>query len=139
MEGKIGEGVATRMREAIRTDGTFCGTKEWLNDHGFTRDEFEAFLEYAVLYARINDRRQLGLNAEETTAVLTFMNHSGKVGQDEEKWTCMSPRKFTDDILRVAEHGPVMVSMFPADLMPSGKTSGQTSFDWDDETGEIIE
>lgn len=139
MEGKIDEGVANRMREAIRSDGTFCGTDEWLKDHGFTRDEYEAYLECAVLYARMMDQRRLGLNADASTAILTFLNHSGKVGQDEEKWTCMSPRKFTDDILRVAEHGPVMVSMFPADLMPSGSPSGQTSFDWDDETGEIIE
>jgi hypothetical protein len=135
MEGKIGEGIANRMREAIRTDGTFCGTDEWLQQHSFTRDEFEAFLECGVLYARMNDQRQMGLNPDASTAILTFLNHSGKVGQDEEKWTCMSPRKFTDDILRVAEHGPVMVSMFPADLTPSG----QTRFDWDDETGEILE
>jgi hypothetical protein len=135
MEGKIGEGIANRMREAIRTDGTFCGTDEWLQTHGFTRDDFEAFLECGVLYARMNDQRQMGMNPDASTAILTFTTHSGKVGQDEEKWTCMSPRKFTDSILRVAEHGPVMVSMFPADLTPSG----QMSFDWDDETGEILE
>lgn len=43
---------ARNMAQIIRNkSGVFIGTPDWCESNGVTRDEFEAFLDYAVRYA----------------------------------------------------------------------------------------
>lgn len=137
METRITEDRARIIANAIDTDGTFCGTPEWLDAHHINRDEFAAFLEAGVKYATMMDEQDRGIPIGAVYADFNFLNHSGKVGQDDEKWTLNASRQFTDKILSVAEHGTVRAMLFPAEF--SQLPNEQTSFDWDDETGEIIE
>lgn len=47
-----GETAAT-IREALLTDGTFSGTEEWADHHGFDLDEYHRYLDFGVQLAEM--------------------------------------------------------------------------------------
>ena len=49
---------ATIVANAIRNDGTFCGTDEWLESHNVTRDEYLTFIEYGQRLAGMYEWRE---------------------------------------------------------------------------------
>lgn len=48
----------TIVANAIRNDGTFCGTDEWLESHNVTRDEYLTFIEYGQRLAGMYEWRE---------------------------------------------------------------------------------
>lgn len=116
MPARLTEDRANIIANAIRNDGTFCGTPEWLESHFVTRDEFESFLEYAVRLSTMYDWRESNMTVGSVEARLTFTKHSGKVGSDEEQWTVFAPQSDTTRILRVAETGPVVAQLYPEQM-----------------------
>lgn len=116
MPARLGEDRANIIMNAVLTDGTFCGTPEWLESHHITREEFETFLEYPARLARMYEWRESNMAVGSVEAELTFTKHSGKVGQDEESWTVFAPTGDTQKILRVAETGKVIAQLTPQQM-----------------------
>lgn len=135
MEYRLDESRANIIRNAICNDGTFCGTPEWLDNHNVTRDEFLAFLDYAVRLAKQLDFEEENRDVGAVDVLMTFTKHSGKVGDVEESWTVFIPQQFTRDILTVAQHGKVVATLVPEQMaLPIGDNIGM----FDTVTGEVI-
>ena len=114
--GRLGEDRANIIRNAILTDGTFCGTPEWLESHHVDREEFEAFLDYAVRLSQMYDWRDANRDVGSVEVALTFTKHSGKVGSSQETWQVFAPTADTMRILRVAESGEVDATLTPRQM-----------------------
>ena len=141
METRLTEARANIIANAIRNDGTFCGSPDWLDSHHITVDEFDAFLAIPAQYLRAQDYRSLHPEVGSVEVPMTFTTHSGKVGQSDEKWTVMIPQKYTNQVLMVAEHGDVSATLVPEVMMVQ---AGQLSLDIegamvDPSTGEVFE
>ena len=138
MEEKLTEDRAILIANAIRNDGTFCGSPSWLEDHNIGFDEFDAFLESAAELARAREFRTANPNVGAVEAEMVFTTHNGKVGTDDEKWTVYIPHKYTNKVLSVAEHGKVTAVLMPSEL--AIETQGaQMQLPFDAVTGEILE
>lgn len=116
MEGILTEDRANLIRNAIVNDGTFVGSPEWLDVHNFTRDEFLTFLSIPAEYAQMAEFKQLNPDVGEVEVEMLLTTHSGKVGSPDEKWAVMIPQKYTNAVLRVAEHGSVIATLVPKQL-----------------------
>lgn len=135
MEGRLGEDRAQIISNAIQNDNFAVGSDGWLDSHHVTKDEYEAFLEYAVRLAKMYDWREVNSEVGSVEVGLTFTSHSGKVGSEEEKWTVFAPQTDTARIMRVAETGRVTAVLTP-EQMPLLLDEGMGVFDM--ETGEVI-
>lgn len=113
---RLTEDRATLIANALRNNGMFAGTREWLDEHHFTQDEWNAFLDYPAELARMYEFRESNLTAGAVEVTLTFTTHKGKVGEVTEQWACFAPQSDTSKILRVAECGEVIAQLFPKQL-----------------------
>lgn len=127
MEGRIG---------ADRVDfiANVCRTNSWFNapleEKGITADEWEAFVSFAEEYARISESRASGVYPGSVEVEMVFSTHSGKVGQDDEKWNVLIPHRYTDKVLRVAESGTVIGTLASAQVT--------VPMSFDPSTGEVV-
>lgn len=128
------EDRAIIIANAIRNDGTFAGSPEWLSDHRVTKDEWEAFLDYPVRLAQMYEWREANLTVGSCEVELTFTKHAGKVGSDDEQWTVFAPQVDTSKILRVAETGTVVAQLFPKQMPMTGENMALVNT----ETGEVL-
>lgn len=135
MEGRLTEDKAHAIADAIRNDGTFCGTDEWLATHDIGRDEFETFLADACDYARVVENRSTYTGSVEVEVEMTFTTHKGKVGSEDETWAVFIPHKHTNRVLSVAEHGKVVARLTPSELAVT--SPDQMEIEFDTETGEV--
>lgn len=118
METRLGEGKANIIRNAIKSDGFSVGSREWLESHYISADEFESFLDYGVLMARNLDWRDSNLDVGSAEVEMQFISHTGKVGDNYEKWTVHVPNEYTKDILVVAgSTDRVLAHVFPNQLV----------------------
>ncbi|MBR3160159.1 MAG: hypothetical protein IKF14_13830 [Atopobiaceae bacterium] len=134
MEQRLGESRANTIRNAIVNDRFAVGSTEWCEEHYIGGDEFMAFLQYAVDYAKMLDFKAENADAGSVDVELTFTAHNGKVGDVDEKWTCFAPQSYTNSILRVAEHGKVIATLVPEQMAIH---LGETKY-VDHETGEVL-
>ena len=116
MESILTEDRATIIANAIRNDNFQIGSEPWLTEHHITLDEYHAFLDAPAEYARMAEFKRMNPDVGAVEVEMSLTTHSGKVGSPDEKWTVMVPQKFTNAILRVAEHGPVMATLVPMQL-----------------------
>ncbi len=137
MEGKLTEDAAYAIADAIRNDGTFCGTDEWLGAHGIGRDEFETFLAVPAEYARVAAYRASHVGVGEVEVEMTFTTHKGKVGSEDESWTVFIPHRHTNRVLSVAEGGKVVGRLMPSEMVMT--QPDQMELPIDPVTGEVYE
>lgn len=116
MESILTEDRATIIANAIRNDNFQIGSEPWLTEHHITLDEYHAFLDTPAEYARMAEFKRLNPDVGEVEVEMLFTTHSGKVGSPDEKWAVMIQQKFTNAVLRVAEHGPVIAALMPKQL-----------------------
>ena len=116
MPARLGEDRAQLIVNAIHNDPTFFMSAGWCSDHNVTKEECELFLEYGLRLAQMYDWREANREVGSAEVELTFTTHSGKVGSDEEKWTCFAPQADTSRILRVAETGAVTAVLTPRQM-----------------------
>lgn len=128
------EDRAQIIANAVRNDGTFCGSKEWLGDHHIGKDEWDAFLEYPIRLAQMYEWREANLTVGSCEVELTFTKHAGKVGSDDEQWTVFAPQVDTSKILRVAETGTVVAQLFPKQMPMDGENVALVNVS----TGEVL-
>ena len=136
METRLGEDRANIIRNAIKQDNLAVGNQEWCDDHHVTRDEFLAFLDYAVEMAKNLDWRESNLEVGSAEVEMQFVSHTGKVGDTDEKWTVRIPNEYTRDVLVVAgSTDRVIAHIFPNQLTMDldGEQVDMNSF-----TGEIF-
>lgn len=134
METRLNEGKANIIRNAIINDGTFCGTPEWCESHHVERGEFLTLLEYGVRLAAMYDWKDVNTEVGSVDVELTFVKHSGKVGQDEETWTVFAPQSDTSKILLVAEGGAINATLTPKQMPLPLEGMGV----FDRATGEVL-
>lgn len=134
MEYRLDEGRANIIRNAMRSDNFAIGSETWCDEHHVEKDEYEAFLDYAVEYAKMIDFKAENADVGSVDVELTFTAHNGKVGDVDEKWTCFAPQADTSRILRVAEHGKVIATLLPEQM---AIRFGETKY-VDRETGEVL-
>ena len=56
-QARLSMARATLVANAIRNDGTFAGSDEWLDAHNVTRDEYLTFIEYGQRLAGMYEWR----------------------------------------------------------------------------------
>lgn len=49
--------VASSIADALKNDGTFTGTPEWADAHGFDLAEYDRFIEFGVQLAKMYEYR----------------------------------------------------------------------------------
>ena len=134
MPARLGEDRAQIILNAVHNDPTFFLSDSWCDEHNVTKEEVETFLEYGLLLARMYEWRELNMDVGSVEVLLTFTTHSGKVGSDEEKWTCFAPQADTARILRVAESGKVIAQLSPEQMPLPLDGVGMVDL----ETGEVF-
>ncbi len=103
MESRLDEGRANIIKNAILNDGTFCGSKEWLESHYITRAEFEAFLGYAVQMAYEYDTREKQHDkAGVVETEMSIGNFSGKPGSGTVKFNVEVPVKSLREMINLS-------------------------------------
>ena len=133
MEGKLDESRANIIREAIKNDGTFCGTEEWLESHYISRDEFEAFLEYPVLLAKVYEYR--GMNKDTPAMVETKATFKpGALKRDSVVLKVEMPPSKVAQVQTLIDE-PVYLMIYPEQL-PLPLDEGYVVLD--ERTGEVI-
>lgn len=135
MEGRLTEDRATIISNALKTDGTFVGSPEWLQSHYIEPWEWEAYLEYPVRLAQMYEWQEMNKDVGSVDVALTFTKHSGKVGSNEETWSVFAPQSDTAKILMVAETGEVTATLTPKQ-MPLPIDDGMVILDAN--TGEVV-
>lgn len=133
MEGRLDSQRSEFIAQVCRNNSWFDAP---LEERGIGRDEWERFLDYAVEAATIRDNKERSMVDGSVEVEMTFMSHSGKVGQEDEKWNVNIPHKHTDKVLAVGGMGKVIATLIPAEL--TTPIDGQMSFDFDEETGEVF-
>jgi hypothetical protein len=134
MPARLDESRTTIIANAIVNDNFAVGSPAWLENHHIEKDEWDAFLDYPTRLARMYEWREANMDVGSVEVSLTFATHSGKVGSDEEKWTCFAPQADTARILRVAESGKVVAQLFPEQMPLPLEGVGMVDL----ETGELV-
>ena len=127
--------AAQTVREAIRTDGTFTGTPEWLDEHGIEREEFERFLDFACDLAAMYEWRSNHESVPpmvEAKAIIT----KGTLDKKGAKLTVEVRGKTLSQVEPIIEEA-VLIQIFP-EQMPLPMDMGEVAL-VDTETGEVID
>ncbi len=133
MESRLDESRAIIISNAIRNDNFSVGSDPWLEEHHIDKDEFEAFLDYAVQMARSQDA-MAGRHGEQgvVETEMTFGNYSGKPSDDFVKFNAAVPVTSLTRMLTIAGE-KCHVYVYPAQMTIG--FDDQMSFDTF--TGEI--
>lgn len=126
--------TASAIREALLTDGTFSGTEEWADHHGFDLDEYSRFLDFGVQLAKMYEWRK---NHEtcppmvEAKAVVT----KGMLDKKGAKLTVEVRGKTLAQVEPFIEE-PIVIQFYP-EQMPLPMDDGFGVIDM--ETGEVVD
>lgn len=124
--------VAQSIREALLTDGTFSGTEDWADLHGFDLDEYHRFLDFGVELAMMYQWRsnhESVLPMVEAKATID----KGVVDKKGAKLTVTVGGKTLSQIEPLIDE-PLVMQLFP-EQMPLPIDFGEAV---DVETGELI-
>lgn len=135
MADKLTEDRAIIIANAIRNDGTFCGTREWLESHHITADEFAAFLDYPAMLSRMWAYRET--HPDDVASVRFEGTACKKLGVTRDKTTFsidIDRSSVNTDTLAMFLEQEVLVQLVNKSL-PT-ETGDQMSIDFD--TGEVL-
>lgn len=126
--------TAASIREALMTDGTFSGTEEWADHHGFDLDEYQRFLDFGVQLAKMYEWRSSHESCPpmvEAKAVVT----KGTLDKKGAKLTVEVNGRTLAQVEPFIEE-PVFIQFYP-EQMPLPMDDGVGVIDM--ETGEVVD
>lgn len=126
--------TAATIREALLTDGTFSGTEEWADHHGFDLDEYNRYLDFGVQLAEMYEWRSSHESCPpmvEAKAVVT----KGTLDKKGAKLTVEVRGKTLAQVEPYIEE-PVLIQIYP-EQMPLPMNDGIGVIDT--QTGEVID
>ena len=125
--------VAQSIKEALLNDGTFSGTEEWADAHGFDLDEYARFLDFGVDLAKMYEWRARHEDVApmvETKAIV----EKGVVDKKGAKLTVAIPGKSLAQVEPLVDEECVL-QFFPVQMpLPLGDNLTLV----DVETGEVV-
>ena len=126
--------TAAAIREALLTDGTFSGTEEWADHHGFDLDEYHRFLDFGVQLAEMYEWRN---NHESCPPMVEAKGIISKGTLDKKgaKLTVEVRGKTLAQVEPFIEE-PVVIQLYPEQMpLPMDDSIGVI----DMETGEVVD
>ena len=125
--------TALTIKEALLTDGTFTGTAEWADHHGFDLDEYDRFLDFAVQLAKMYEWRRNHESVPPMVEAKAIID-KGVVDKKGAKLTVTVPGKTLAQIEPIIDES-VWLQVFP-EQMPLPFNEGIAVVDM--ETGEVV-
>ena len=125
--------TALTIKEALLTDGTFTGTPEWADHHGFDLDEYDRFLDFAVQLAKMYEWRKLHMDCPPMVEAKAIID-KGVVDKKGAKLTITVSGKTLSQIEPIIDES-VVLQIFP-EQMPLPFNEGMAVVDV--ETGEVV-
>ena len=122
------------IANAIRNDGMFCGTDEWLESHNVTRDEFLTFLEYPTRLAGMYEWRENHADVPPMVECDALVTKASATKKGVTLTVDVTPSALPKVQPLIDE--PVVVQMYP---MQAPLPSGDEEYVMVDADGEIVD